>query len=555
MNDVTKKGLALLAVSALFGMGACGEPVNEPAPDATPDNPAFDDGDYPLAGYDETVDDLAPPDGSEPERFDLKFDLTLPPKYEALQEFQSPVRNQASRGVCSIFSTVGLMESLYIMEGTITEPDFSEQFLQWSAKLEAGHFPRSGGSSGRSNLDALNRFGVVTEEVHPYETSGWGTSQDAACTGDDRPTYCYTNGEPSDEIKNSPRYRLPRSKYVSVFPKSLKTYMFKNETPVIIGVDFMYQSWNHGGSKFTVNQENKKMGAVPYPSPQDKEASLEKRAGHSILIVGWDDDIEFPRLDEDGTPLKDTAGNPIYEKGFYIIKNSWGTSGSWGAEHPWGRGYGYISYNYVKDFGRAVSAGLPDESHFPEIQTAADADGDGVIDEVDNCVMTSNPGQEDTDSDGVGNACDNCAAVSNPDQANADGDTLGDACDECPEGTCSDSATYTNDQGVDIPDADDEGIVSEIEVDLDGAITSLVLTVDITHSWVGDLDVLLMAPNGDFAIIKEAGADESNDYKVTVTVEDFNGLPAAGTWQLLVSDGLERDTGRLHSWGLKVDTE
>lgn len=37
-----------------------------------------------------------------------------------------------------------------------------------------------------------------------------------------------------------------------------------------------------------------------------------------------------------------------------------------------------------------------------------DADGDGVSDSADNCINTSNPGQEDSDSDEVGDACDSC---------------------------------------------------------------------------------------------------------------------------------------------------
>lgn len=39
---------------------------------------------------------------------------------------------------------------------------------------------------------------------------------------------------------------------------------------------------------------------------------------------------------------------------------------------------------------------------------AADPDGDGHVDVVDNCPNAANPGQADADADGVGDACDNC---------------------------------------------------------------------------------------------------------------------------------------------------
>jgi predicted outer membrane repeat protein len=60
-----------------------------------------------------------------------------------------------------------------------------------------------------------------------------------------------------------------------------------------------------------------------------------------------------------------------------------------------------------------------------------DADGDGACDDVDNCLLTSNPDQLDSDGDGVGDACDNCNLSANTDQADSDGDGVGDACDNC----------------------------------------------------------------------------------------------------------------------------
>jgi hypothetical protein len=71
-----------------------------------------------------------------------------------------------------------------------------------------------------------------------------------------------------------------------------------------------------------------------------------------------------------------------------------------------------------------------------------DGDGDGVVDELDNCPLVANADQRDTDSDRLGDACDpdddndgildprdNCPLVANADQRDTDSDGLGDACD------------------------------------------------------------------------------------------------------------------------------
>ncbi len=75
-----------------------------------------------------------------------------------------------------------------------------------------------------------------------------------------------------------------------------------------------------------------------------------------------------------------------------------------------------------------------------------DADGDGEGDACDVCPLdadstsctTANP--DDTDGDGVLNNVDNCPSVDNANQTDGDGDMKGDACDACPAVSNPDAA-------------------------------------------------------------------------------------------------------------------
>ena len=62
-------------------------------------------------------------------------------------------------------------------------------------------------------------------------------------------------------------------------------------------------------------------------------------------------------------------------------------------------------------------------------QDADDYDGDGIEDNVDNCMRIENPFQLDSDGDGVGDMCDNCLYMFNPTQENSNESYAGDACD------------------------------------------------------------------------------------------------------------------------------
>jgi len=97
----------------------------------------------------------------------------------------------------------------------------------------------------------------------------------------------------------------------------------------------------------------------------------------------------------------------------------------------------------------------------------ADTDMDGILDDVDNCPLIANAGQEDVDMDTVGDICDNCPDIANMDQADDDADGVGDLCDICPgfddtvdvdmdtfpDGCdCNDNNASINPDATDIPD-------------------------------------------------------------------------------------------------------
>jgi hypothetical protein len=66
--------------------------------------------------------------------------------------------------------------------------------------------------------------------------------------------------------------------------------------------------------------------------------------------------------------------------------------------------------------------------------TILDSDGDGILDQTDNCPGISNPDQANNDGDFWGDACDNCPTVTNPGQGDLDNDGIGDVCDDDVDG-------------------------------------------------------------------------------------------------------------------------
>jgi C1A family cysteine protease len=289
-----------------------------------------------------------------------KADAVYPAKSTELLEFQSPVKDQNQRGVCTIFTTTALMEHLYIKAGMM-KPSFSEQYLQWAVKVEAGILPNAEGSNIANNVDAIHEFGIVDEAADPYRGTQWTAADDPACTPDGTetqvlPAKCWTQGDPSDMAKAAKKYTLPSGKFLNT--TDIKAHITSDHTAVGVGIDFFYQAWNHGLSTLPIDRAEMRKGIVRYPNDMDVMESHKQKAGHGILIVGWDDDLEVANVGADGKPILGADGKPTTQKGFYIFKNSWGTE-IFGVTNPNGAGYGYISQRYIEQFGTAYITDVP----------------------------------------------------------------------------------------------------------------------------------------------------------------------------------------------------
>jgi len=85
----------------------------------------------------------------------------------------------------------------------------------------------------------------------------------------------------------------------------------------------------------------------------------------------------------------------------------------------WSIGYPIVAHPSiaVDSSGNVYIAGTNIADYITVKYSQADDDGDGVINEHDNCPTEQNANQTDIDGDGVGDACDDCIAIANPDQA------------------------------------------------------------------------------------------------------------------------------------------
>lgn len=138
----------------------------------------------------------------------------------------------------------------------------------------------------------------------------------------------------------------------------------------------------------------------------------------------------------------------------------------------------------------------------------------------------------------------------------------------------------SNELATTIPVAISQGPPSSIDsiitITNNVVITEVSLNIDLSHTWMSDIDIYLTSPSGTQIIIVEDRCNNRNDMFATFTdsgspinctfsaptisgvvlpvelFSAFNGENSIGDWTLTVADDTEQDGGSLNNWSLDI---
>lgn len=300
--------------------------------------------------------------------------------------YQTPVRSQGRRGTCSIFSALGLLENrLRQLHGFGEDLDLSEQYLEYLSVRGK----TTDGSNSWTNFNNISRYGVPYEKTLEYDTRDWTKETylgEERCGHLDSESNRYKScllvqRDPETLFKTDevllnesseyfdPDFVTARSE-ASKFKREFLTFQnhsyyvgnssrikqfLRSGYSLTMGMPIYYGAWNHGAGTalgIEMNRDYWAKGQVGYPErgSVDREKSTESPAGHSVVIVGYDDN----RVVEVEMKMTDGTMKTFTYKGVYYFKNSWGTT-SFGKDFEINEvkypGYGMVTQKYAHEHG------------------------------------------------------------------------------------------------------------------------------------------------------------------------------------------------------------
>ena len=220
----------------------------------------------------------------------------------------SDIRNQGARGTCVSQTLTAVHEFYRRVSGT--PQDFSEQFLYHETKLMDGA-PAACGTWQVKAAQVLGNLGQCRESI-------WGYNPNLPCNN---------NGtRPANARTDAANYKLAT---ILLNPKDVNAIKSALAGGSVVG--FSIPVWNSWYS----SAETRRSGRITMRIGNEAQAG-----GHAMCLIGYQDDANAP------------GG------GFFILRNSWGTT--WGSECPYGAGNGTIPYAYIaQDNWEAVTTSPP----------------------------------------------------------------------------------------------------------------------------------------------------------------------------------------------------
>jgi len=110
-----------------------------------------------------------------------------------------------------------------------------------------------------------------------------------------------------------------------------------------------------------------------------------------------------------------------------------------------------------------------------------------------------------------------------------------------------------------IPDNDPAGVSSVLNISETATIARLMVSLNIEHPYIGDLQVILTTPEGKTATLSNRDGASMHNLDKTYTSQDtpvvaaLIGGQAKGNWTLKVADLAARDTGTLRHWSMDLN--
>jgi len=111
--------------------------------------------------------------------------------------------------------------------------------------------------------------------------------------------------------------------------------------------------------------------------------------------------------------------------------------------------------------------------------------------------------------------------------------------------------TASLDSPVAIPDNDDTGATATVALTSDAVVATVEVALDIQHTYVGDLLVILEHDGIDYTLHENTGGGRDN-IVTTVNIGAFEGTTAAGDWTLRAYDKAQYDIGTIAGFTITV---